>query len=260
MSLKTINYKKEKYILCDDVMKQAPIYSKGARNTRSLIKNKNINEDMYLFFKQKEDGKWTIADGKSIKYDKVFLKKDILNSIPELSGADNAEITDDKGISKAPPIIELVDDEKFKDDEGNIVEIETRGTRNYDGVFFKVKDIEKGFELYNLQSTIRHKGDTNYELLKDYQFFIYEQENGKIKKETFLTYSGFRKMIEVSRINFSEKTKYTLHKWLSQLFDNKLFDSFSIDIQRDVLKSKIGYVYCISSPCTNTVKIVGNHA
>lgn len=47
---------------------------KGSRNTRTLVKNKKIPSNMFIFARKNDDGKWTKSDGNSIKYDKVLLK------------------------------------------------------------------------------------------------------------------------------------------------------------------------------------------
>ncbi len=40
-------------------------------------------------------------------------------------------VKDAKGIGKAPNVIHLDDEEKLIDNDGNVLEIETRGTREY---------------------------------------------------------------------------------------------------------------------------------
>jgi hypothetical protein len=255
--MKTITINKIKYVSCDDVINKAPIYSKGSRNTREFLKNKSIDDNMYIFAKQNEENnKWIKTNGKSIKFDKVFLNEEILDNIPELNNKDD-DIVDDKGIGKAPDIIILDDDNKFKDDKGNIVEIETRGTLSCDNIYFSVKDVIKGFGIMKLDEILIKK-NTNYEHNKDYKYFICERYSDgikKCKKEIFLTYKGFRRMIEVSRNRFSSATINTVHKWLTQQFDTINVDQFQIDIEHDKINSKIGYVYCITSPLVNSVKI-----
>ena len=78
----------------------------------------------------------------------ICLNK-IENYVKEINNKDG--IIDDKNVEKAPPIIVLNDSEKFCDDCGNIVEIETRGIREHDKIYFKVKDVSEQFEIKNLQ-------------------------------------------------------------------------------------------------------------
>lgn len=170
MDIKAVNFSGIKYVQADKILQLAPIYSKGIKNTRSLVRNKNITDDMYLFAKINENGKWKRSDGKSAKFDKVFIRKDFLGNIPELNREDNEVIVDENGVQEAPEIIDLDNEEKFKDDEGNIIEIETRGERHHDKIYFKVKDVSEQFEVNNLYTTlidVRKK----YCEEKDYKYF-----------------------------------------------------------------------------------------
>jgi hypothetical protein len=202
----TVKFGKTKYIQADKILELAPIYSKGNKNTRSLIRSKNITDDMYLFAKKNEDGKWKRSDGKSAKFDKVFIKKEFLKNIPELNRDENEVIVDENGVQEAPEVIDLEDEEKFRDDEGNIVEIETRGERSYDGVYFRVKDVSVGFQIENLKKVIQ-KINSSYIDGVDYKFFTLlsgtnnsnKKSKNIIRNEMFLTYEGILKVLFVSR-------------------------------------------------------------
>jgi hypothetical protein len=263
MDLTTITFKKVEYVECSQILEKAPIYTKGSRNTRTLIKKKEIPEDMYIFAKKNEEGRWVKTNGDSIKFDKILLKKEYLKNIPEFQEKeDDKMIVDENGISEAPEILDLEDNEKFKDDENNIIDIETRGKRDCNGIYFRVKDVETHFDLKQLSVILGNK-NTSYERNTDYCYFnckrLKTYTNNKnivnIKKEVFLTLTGLRKLIEVSRLKFSSQNKNIIHKWANQNFDYaKIFD-FTISLQNDILKSKIGYTYCITSRNINVVKI-----
>jgi hypothetical protein len=125
----SIIHKNNNYIHSDYIIKKnAPIYCKGSRSARDLIKNKNIQNNNYLFARNKNN-EWTITDGKSAKVDKVFFNESFIKTIPELNENNQEKVFDDKGIEKAPIIIHLKDEDKFKDIDGNVIEIETRGER-----------------------------------------------------------------------------------------------------------------------------------
>lgn len=176
-------------------------FSKGSRNTRTLVKKKEIPEDMYIFAKQNDEGKWIKATGESIKFDKVLLKKEYLINVPELGMSDN------KLVLNAPEIIELSNDEKFKDAMGNVIEIETRGTRDSKGINFKLKDAEKGFGINKLQTVLTNKGSSYTENI-DYKYFNCRvaMENGKIriKKHMYLTYCGILKVLFTAKSGKTE--------------------------------------------------------
>lgn len=76
---------------------------------------------------------------------KWSLKQSYLENIPELN--DENDIFNDAGIQKAPEIIDLKNDAKFHDNDGNILEIKTRGSRI-------PKDIENGFNIKGLKNII----------------------------------------------------------------------------------------------------------
>ena len=67
--------------------------------------------------------------------------------------------------------MKLKDEEKFTDCDGNIIEIETRGQRNYKKIYFKVKDVSAGFEMPRLQDAILNK-DRGYQENIDYKYFV----------------------------------------------------------------------------------------
>jgi len=158
---------KQEYINSDDLFDKAPIYCKLCRNARDLIKKKNITD--YVFAKL-NDTNWVISDGKSYKYDKVFFKKEFIDTIPEIN--QDKIILDDSNVELAPEIIYLEDSEKFKDENNQVIEIETRGERKVDGIYFKVKNVMVGFNMDNLDKVIIQKDG----YIKD-MFIIYINES-----------------------------------------------------------------------------------
>ena len=214
----SINYNNKDYIEGSYILNNAPNYSKGCRGTRDLIKKKDIDTIKYIFARLKED-KWLVTDGKSVKYDKVFFKKTFIYSIPELKNDNNKKtITDDNSIQKAPEIINLNDSEKFKDENGNIIDIETRGERSVDKIYFRVKDVMNGFQMDRLDDVITDKR------VKDghtkgihYELFICKKSDEPVKNkiskpELFLTYEGLLRVLFVSR---SPKVKPFI-KWATE--------------------------------------------
>jgi hypothetical protein len=213
--MEVISYKNIEYICVDYIYNNAPIYSKTCRNGRDLIKKKDIKDFIYLRLK---DNVWVVSDGKSMKYDKIFIKKDFINSIPELNNLD--KITDDAhmgcGIEAAPSILELKDYEKFKDIDGKPLNIEVRGDRKSDKCFFKVKDVSDAFEMPNLYTTII-SSSSKYLINEHYKYFylnkLHNMQNKQLKnKELFLTYEGVLRVIFNSENN---KTKGFV-KWATE--------------------------------------------
>ena len=217
------------YIEANYVLTNALVYSKGCRSSRDLIKNKNIDKAEYIFAKKKDDN-WEITEGKSPKFDKVFLKKTFLDTITELNN-NNEIVKDEKGIETTPPIIYLDDEQKFKDEEGNIVEIETRGVQSVDGIFFKVKDVMVGFEMDRLNEVITDDRYDGYKEDIHYKYFICKNTGTlgkKRKKELYLTYEGILRVLFVSH---SKKVKVFI-KWATETL-------FTVQLGKNCDKDKL---------------------
>ena len=163
---------------------------------------------LYFIYARQIDGEWVHNEGKSVKYDKVLIRnihlKKIDEYVKEINNDEN--IVDDKNIEKAPPIIELNDNEKFCDDNGYLLEIETRGIRKHDEIYFKVKDVSEQFETKNLCKNIVNNV-TKYIKNRDYKYFICEKEynlyqntgKNRVSTELFLTYEGILRVLFTSR-------------------------------------------------------------
>ena len=255
--MNTITINKEEYISSDVLFEKAPVYCKLSRSARSLIIKKEIKKTDYIFAKL-IDKKWTSSDGKSYKFDKVFFKKTFVNNIPEIN--EDKVIIDDNNVQLAPNIIHLEDSEKFKDENNNVIEIETRGERKVDSIYFKVKDVMVGFKIENILTTIIDKRSTGYKENEHYKYFnikkVRKKENktNKIKKELYLTYKGFQRAIFLSRNNCTSNNLYTIKKWLDN-FDKKVLNNYKVNIKDNIIQNKIGYIYIVSSNLLDAVKI-----
>ena len=229
-----INYNNKNYVHGDFILSNAPIYSKGCRSSRDLIKKKNIASDKYIFARLK-DNEWLVTDGKSVKFDKVFFKKSLINSIPEIKiNKDTDEIIkDDNGIEKAPDIIYLDDNQKFKDENNNIIEIETRGECSIDKIYFRVKDVMDGFSLDNLYTTLI-KTNTNYTEGIDYIYLTCNlvESPKKTSKKLYLTYQGMLRVLFISR---NGKTIHFI-KWATEIL---FISQLGNEEQKDNLASEL---------------------
>ena len=107
--------------------------------------------------------------------------------------------------------MELEPHEKFHDTDGGILEIETRGRRHVDEIFFRVRDVMKRFDMPRLDISLRHE-TTNYERGLHYKRFTRSAPGGVGKKNTkktvkslFLKYHGLMRVLIVSRNKNAEK-------------------------------------------------------
>ncbi len=188
----------------NDLIRECPVWCKGIRNGREFVNEKNVPAKYYVYARQDGD-EWTITDGASRKCDKVLIRKLYLDRCDEYTNEINGvDVQDKDGIAMAPDIICLEDNEKFTDDNGNVLEIETRGTRQSDGVYFKVKDVSRGFGVDDLYVTLIKK-HTQYVEHNDYVYFICPvldevgRKQTRVQKELFLTYEGILRVLFISR-------------------------------------------------------------
>jgi hypothetical protein len=210
---------KLKYVQASSIIEKAPIFCKGIRNGRELINKKlaaseetPIKGNEWIYARLNND-EWNISDGISPKFDKVLIRYKYIVTVQELIDEINDEgVATNNGVREAPSIIDLEDHEKFHDDQGNIVEIETRGERNCRNIFFRVNDVVIGFETNSLKTNLIN-AHTNYERVVDYEYFMCKRErstkgtqnNIKVVKELFLTYIGMLKVIFISRTGRTKK-------------------------------------------------------
>lgn len=225
-------------------------FEKTNKTIRKIIKIKNIPEEEYNYFCfNKKDNKWKISNkDKPSPKSKLFITEEWSKlNIPKF----NDEITND--YEEAPDILELNDNEKFKDVDNKPLNIEVRGERNVNKCFFKLKDISINFKLDNLNKVILNK-NTEYQEDKHYKYFIIKNKYKKTsKKEVYLTYLGFLRVLFVSKYKIKKESYLIVMNWINQFSKNNKKE-FKINFKT---KEQIeeGYVYCVSSPQLNAIKI-----
>jgi len=111
----------------------------------------------------------------------------------------------------APPLLKLEPHEKFHDTDGEILEIETRGRRHVDEIFFRVRDVMKRFDMPELDHTLRNtitgyeKGIHFITFTRGYDIPDSKNNTKKPVKSLFLTYHGLLRVLFVSRNKNAEK-------------------------------------------------------
>jgi hypothetical protein len=139
-------------------------------------------------------------------------------------------------IPPAPEILYLLEDEMFKDSNGNVIDIEVRGERDHNKCFFKVMDIMKGFDMPRLYDALTDKRNDGYLEGEHYKYFIIEKYASSVKnvskKELFLTFEGMIRLLYVSR----SKNAKVFRNWATEtLFVHQM----GTTEQKDKLLSKI---------------------
>jgi len=198
------------------VKQSCPAFFYGcAKTLRKIIEKKNIKNDEYTYATYApKTNKWSLSND-SVKSAKLLLEKTwVENNVPSF-GNNNIKLD----LEMVPSILELKDEEKFKDDKGNVVEIETRGIKTFDSIYFYGKDVEKMLNIDDI-STILNNTNSTYEIIKHYKKFYRPTPNsdGCKDKESnnperiYLTYFGLVKMLITTKNNIAE----SFQKWALQ--------------------------------------------
>ncbi|AVL94389.1 MUTS family DNA-binding domain protein [Moumouvirus australiensis] len=201
-TIKPVKINKNYYYSSDELKEKCPIFFKGYRSSWMLINEGIIKKDCYIFAKC-ENGVWVKSTSQSKKFNKVFLLDSwVEKNIPEFNKSIEYEI------AQAPDILRLKNKEKFKDEEGNIIDIEVRGNKNDTECYFLVKDVANGFDIKRLHNIIINSG-SGYEIGVHYVYFnvqkyinyVKNANKKTVKKEIFLTYEGILKVLFSTRNN-----------------------------------------------------------
>lgn len=137
----------------------------------------------------------------------------------EISVEKEEEITNLINSNQLPPIVELSDNEKFKNHEGQVLNIMVRGMRNSKKIFFKGSDVESAFGLKGLVTEMKKK----YELDIDYRFFNGQSDEKEKEKEKNVLYLTFTGLVRVLMSKKSNQNVETFQNWLNDvLFASKM--------------------------------------
>ena len=174
---------------------------------RLIIKKKNIQTDEYVYATYfTKTNEWKLSDENCKKAQLLFTKSWTDRSFFNIkSEIDNDE---PESVETAPPILELNNEEKFRDCDGNIVDIEVIGEKSRNKIYFKVNDVMEAFDMPSLDQVLRNDR-TYYDINIHYKSFIKVTRNSNasntIKKYLYLTYKGLLKVLFNSRTGNAEQ-------------------------------------------------------
>ena len=233
------------YYNSKELFEYVPEFYYGCKTKpRSIIQKKKIPETEFIYANLKmNEWKLSSADCKKAQLliSKEWVERNIFkntesiqSSVERLNTNEIENVNEEEEekqqdievseiIENAPPLLHLKNEEKFKGCDENIIEIETRGERHEDKIYFKVKDIMTGFEMPNLNVVLLNK-DNGYNKNIHYKNFKREirltknepkTTNKNFKTTLYLTYHGLMKVLFVS----NNKQVRHFQKWAI----NKLF-------------------------------------
>ena len=107
-----------------------------------------------------------------------------------------------------PHLLVLEEHEKFKGEDGKVLEIEVRGERNAKECYFKVADVATAFEMPNINRTLLtdpgFTRDLHYTGFIQQRFISKELSANRLQKSLYLTYKGMIKVLFSSRTGIAE--------------------------------------------------------
>jgi hypothetical protein len=183
---------------------------------RDIVNIKKIPESEYVYAYLKKSG-WILSNVQ-LNRATLFISKEWCDIHCFKTVKPKLNIMDDEEeIELAPPILKLKKSEKYACD-GNIFLMETRGVKEHDGIYFRLKCIIKAFKLPKLQDTILRE-DREYQKNVHYKYFIVEtnpvndgicpndlplkKSKKPTKEEYFFTYLGLTRLLFVSRSEYA---------------------------------------------------------
>jgi len=242
-NLTIINIDNKEYYNVEEVAKAKPEFFKACDGRlRTIVSFKKIKIDDYAYGYIK-DGEWIKSTEKyarsklllSVNYCKneIFTVKKTKKEGKILKNDKQPiELTEDSKNNELPPLLVIKDNEKFKDDDENILDIEIRGYREYDKIYFNVEDIMVNFEFPSLAKNLTDKMHS-YVVNDHYKIFCVPQFGGnKNTKKIYLTYLGLLKVLMVSR----HKNALQYQKWASKILYTY---QFGTKIQKRKLASEL---------------------
>ena len=195
------------YIQLSELCKLQPKNTNLCKTPYYIIQKYNFIKDKDYFLFCKTDNSWIPADGSNKKYHKAFVLLSVIykySSLIKFINCDNNENNKNQYVDKdihdlhndnliKYPIINLKDIEKFRDMNGNIYYVETRGVKKYDQIYFRVSHIALCFNIKDLR---RHISDDKSSYTKniDYTYI----NTSKANYSMFLTYRGLVRCLFVS--------------------------------------------------------------
>ncbi|KAJ3181718.1 hypothetical protein HDU87_000736 [Geranomyces variabilis] len=193
------------------------------RTQRTFTTIKNVPRDKFIYGLQ-QNGRWSVSNNQDHppKQAKVLIevdwaKRNLANDLPlsnkrkplfpttqlpapkrqHIGASSDREREDDI----SPPILELNDDEKFKNAAGEIVEIETRGQRRVRAVFFKASDVSALIDgdPESMRKKLLHPA-SSYVRGAEEDFVTFRKSEDNMSRDLFLTYMGAMRAFATSRM------------------------------------------------------------
>jgi hypothetical protein len=240
--METIIIDEKEYYEADEVQKISPIYFKGCRNAREVIKKKEIDDENYAFGICK-DNKWEITDGLSKKLDKSYLDQyikylnenmDDVGEIDEIDETDNT-INVEENQDQRERINKIIHDYEYLSSYDDLRICET--SKHVDKLTLMVKEmyinlqfIKSSDGIYVNACDFRDEFMIDVNKLSDFDHREYAYVKHKVFTSTEL-YLTDREMIRLLFMIKNEKTKQFV-EWATDIL-------FSIQMGTEDQKNEV---------------------
>lgn len=227
-----------------EIKDKVPTYFVGCSATiLKIIEKKNIPVDQYFFASYSKKDGWKEVSGDYLRR-KLLIKADwVENNVPGFmkDKEKESELAKEK-YETAPPLLQLNDNEKFVDDDGVPFDIEVRGERSCDKIWFKAVDVGKMLQIEKIRNTLTDS-TTIFLEGKDYKTFIQggAQILGTLPNKIqnpyqpyiYLSYQGLVRLLYVRRHPIANKfTKWASEKLFAMQYGS---NDQKVDLVADVL-------------------------
>jgi prophage antirepressor-like protein len=212
---KTVRKCVEKHDIPDEkclYMKNGKVYTKNYKSADLFIEEQyaKINIMNKEIFKKKKE-----VENKNKKNDKSKQQEKNKEQLNE-KRAERKDYDEDD-ITEIPELVLLEDNEMFQDSNGEPMDIDVRGEKTQEGIYFNAYDIGKAFDYTSIYDVVVDKrSDHKYD--RDFKYFHSDTGNSSIrmeikKKVLYLTYMGVLKVLFSARGNKAER----FQKWATKI-------------------------------------------
>ena len=223
------------YLLNDLLIFDRPFFVGCIREPRKAIQKKNIPNDQYWFATySKRTDMWSPAISENKKA-KILISEDwVHTNLPKFTNNQVAY-----KYKPLPPLLELHEDQMFRDHHGDIHEVEIRGEKTKEGIRFKCEDVARVFEMESIDHHINRMLDSSeYEVFYSgmtgelpvmpeqntagnptvcsamtAQLVVMAEQNTGNPTSIYLTYNGLLKIIFASRSGVA----YRFQDWATDI-------------------------------------------
>jgi hypothetical protein len=199
----SVSINQTEYYEANLLKKEQPAFFHGCSSTiRKIIDKKKILQEDYLLATYNKKQGYTICES-DVKRAKLYLRKEWVDANVPGFGNNTVQLE----IGPVPPLLLLEDDEKLKDEKGDVVEIEVRGERDWEKIWFKASDVGRMLEYIDgdIINILTIK-TSSFKQDEDYKTFIQERPilnrslpNKGNPTTIYLSYQGLVRLLMIRR-------------------------------------------------------------